>query len=66
MGKAGDDELGSIQAMVSDLLGKHETRMGSDLLTALCRWSEAAGRHLKQRASTEQADDLAARRRAAS
>jgi hypothetical protein len=66
MGKAGDDELASIQAAVRDLLGKHEARMGSDLVTALCRWSEAAGRHLNQQDSTRQADDLAERRRAAS
>jgi hypothetical protein len=66
MGKASEDELASIQAVVSDLLGKYEARMDADLVTALCRWSEAADRHLKQHDSVQQADDLAARRRAVS
>jgi hypothetical protein len=55
MGNAGDEELAAIQAAVSDLLGKHEARMGGDLVTALCRWSEAAGKHQRQRAATKQA-----------
>ena len=65
MGQADDAELAAIQATVSDLIGKHETRMGADLVTALCRWSEAAGKHLEQHAASRQADDLAARRRVA-
>lgn len=42
MGKASDEELAAIKAAVSDLLGKYELRMGGDLITALCLWSEAA------------------------
>jgi hypothetical protein len=53
MGKADDNELTAIQAAVSDLLGKFESRMGGDLTTALCRWSEAAAR--QQRLRTAQA-----------
>jgi hypothetical protein len=53
MGKAGDVELAAIQAAVSDLLGKFESRMGGDLITALCRRSEAAAR--QQRLRTAQA-----------
>jgi hypothetical protein len=49
MGKASDQELAAIKTAVSDMLGKHEARMGGDLVTALCRWSEAADRHLTQR-----------------
>jgi len=51
MAKAGDEELAGIQAAVSDLLGKYELRMGGDLVTALCRWSEAAVRQQRQRAA---------------
>jgi len=51
MGKAGDEELAGIQAAVSDLLDKYESRMGGDLVIALCRWREAAERHHKQRAA---------------
>ena len=66
MGQAEDGELAGIQEAVSDLLGKYERRMGRDLVVALCRWSESAGRHLKTRQKIVLADDLAARRRAAS
>ena len=66
MAQAADGELVGIQAAVSDLLGTYERRMGGDLVIALCRWSEAAGRHLKTRQEIALADDLAARRRAAS
>lgn len=51
MGKAEGEELAAIQAAVSDLLGKFERRMGSDLVTALCRWGEAAGRQQRRRAA---------------
>jgi hypothetical protein len=51
MGQADDEELAGIQAAVSDLLGKYESRMGADLVLALCRWREAAGRHQNQRAA---------------
>jgi hypothetical protein len=63
MAQADDGELAGIQAVVTDLLGKYERRMGSELVIALCRWSEAAGRHLKTRQETVLADDLTARRR---
>jgi len=66
MRMADDDELKDIQAAVTDLLAKHEIRMGGDLVTALCRWSETAGRHLKARGDKAMADDLAPRRRAVS
>jgi len=52
MGRASDQELAAIKTAVSDMLGKHEARMGGDLVTALCRWSEAADRHLAQRVAT--------------
>jgi hypothetical protein len=55
MGNASDEELAGIQAAVSDLLGRYEYRMGGDLVTALCRWREAAGRHQKQRAAADDA-----------
>jgi hypothetical protein len=55
MGQADDEELVAIQAAVSDLLGKHEARMGGDLVTALCRWSEAADKHQRQRAAARSA-----------
>jgi hypothetical protein len=55
MGQADDEELAAIQAAVSDLIGKHEARMGGDLVTALCRWSEAAGKYQSQRAAATQA-----------
>jgi hypothetical protein len=51
---------------VSELIGKHEARMGADLVTALCQWSEAAAKHLTEYVASQQADDLAARRGAAS
>jgi hypothetical protein len=49
MGKASDEELVAIQAAVGDLLATFEPRMGGDLTTALCRWSEAAARQQRQR-----------------
>jgi hypothetical protein len=55
MAKADDDELAAIQAAVSDLLGKHEGRMGGDLVTALCLWRQAAARHQQQRSAATQA-----------
>ena len=51
MGKADDEELAGIQAAVSDLFRRYESRMGGDLVLALCRWREAAERHQKQRAA---------------
>jgi hypothetical protein len=64
MGKADDEELAGIQAAVSELLGKYEPRMGGDLITALCRWSEAAGRQQKQRTAQSTVTQLAAKRAA--
>ena len=55
MSHAGNEELAGIQAAVSDLLGKYEQRMGGDLVTALCRWREAAERHQMQRAAADDA-----------
>jgi hypothetical protein len=55
MGNAGEEELAGIQAAVADLLGRYERRMGGDLVTALCRWREAAGQHQKQRAAADDA-----------
>jgi hypothetical protein len=49
MSKADDEELAALQAAASDLLGRFEARMGGDLVTALCRWREAAARTVKQR-----------------
>ena len=49
MGGAGDEELAALQAAVGDLLDRFEPRMGGDLVTALCRWREAAGRTVRQR-----------------
>jgi hypothetical protein len=54
MSKADDEELAAIQAAVSSLLAEHEARMGGDLITALCRWSEAAARHQERRADAPQ------------
>jgi hypothetical protein len=55
MGRADDEELAEIQAAVRNLIGKHEARMGGHLVTALCRWSEAAAKHQRQRAAAKQA-----------
>jgi hypothetical protein len=62
MGQAGDEELAALQAAVGDLLGRFEPRMGGDLVTALCRWREAAGRALKQRTAQATVTPLSAKR----
>jgi hypothetical protein len=49
IGNAGDEELAALQVAVSDMLDRFEPRMGGDLVLALCRWRDAAGRTLKQR-----------------
>jgi hypothetical protein len=64
MGKADDEELAGIQASVSELLGNYESRMGGDLITALCRWGEAAGRQQKQRTAQATVTQLAGKRAA--
>ena len=64
MGKADDEELAGIQAAVSELLAKYEPRMGGDLVTALCRWGEAAGRQQKQRTAQNTVTQLTAKRAA--
>jgi hypothetical protein len=61
MGKADDNKLTAIQAAVSDLLGKFESRMGEDLTTALCRWSEAAARQQKLRTAQAKVTPLTAK-----
>jgi hypothetical protein len=62
MGKVGDVELAAIQAAVGDLLSKFESRMGGDLITALCRWSEAAARQQRQRTAQATVTQLADKR----
>jgi hypothetical protein len=61
MVNAGDDELAAIQAAVSNLVGRFEARMGGDLVTALCRWGEAAGKHQEQRAARAGVSQLPAK-----
>jgi hypothetical protein len=64
MGQAGDEELAAIQATVGNLLDRFEPRMGADLVTALCRWREAAGRTLKQRTAPATVTPLTTKRAA--
>ena len=62
MGQAGDEELAALQAAVGELLDRFEPRMGGDLVTALCRWREAAGRTLKQRTAQATVTPLTTKR----
>jgi hypothetical protein len=62
MSQADDEELAAFQAAVGDLLWRFEPRMGGDLVKALCRWREAAGRTLKQRTAQATVTPLSARR----
>lgn len=62
MGQAGDEELAALQAAVGDLLDRFEPRMGGDLVTALCRWREAAARTAKQRTAQATVTPLSAKR----
>jgi hypothetical protein len=62
MGKADDQELADLQVAVSGLLDRFESRMGGDLVTALCRWREAAARTVKQRAAQATVTDITAKR----
>jgi hypothetical protein len=62
MGKADDEELADLQAAASDLIGRFEARMGGDLVTALCRWREAAARTVKRRTAQATVTALATKR----
>jgi hypothetical protein len=62
MSKADEEELTALQAAVGDLLDRFEGRMGGDLVTALCRWREAAARTLKQRTAQATVTELSAKR----
>jgi len=50
MGKAGDGQLSGIQDAVTSMLDDYESFMGSELITYLCVWREAAQKHQANRA----------------
>lgn len=50
MGKAEDGQLSGIQDAVTSMLDDYESFMGSDLITYLCVWREAAQKHQASRA----------------